>query len=445
MNTFSNIKKRAFTKKSTLKAPDTPGIYIYFNKNKNVLYIGKAINLRNRINSYRSINLDKKTKKLINETKYFSYIQVVSEIEALLLEAKLIRKYKPQYNVIHRDDKRPLYIKITNEKYPRILTARKIEEKKANIAFFGPFPSSGNVKNILRLIRKIYPYSDHSQLKRPCLHSQIGLCNPCPGTIENIKDEKEKKIQFTIYKKNIKNLKGVLEGKIKSVRNNTEKQMKDYSKRLQYEKAENYRKKIELIDYITQPITPISYYLKNPNLINDIRERELDDLFKLINQYLSIKKLNRIECYDVSHMSGVNPAASMVTFISGEQDKSLYRHFKIRQKRGADDTSSLEEIAKRRSKYFSKWGIPNLIIVDGGKGQVSSFKKGIKVNIPTVGIAKRTESLVIPIVDNNKLNYVIKKLPQGPAKNLVQRLRNEAHRFSIRYHSKLVKKDLFKN
>lgn len=442
---INKLKKSLFNKKRVFSLPETPGIYIYFNSSNKVLYIGKAINLKNRINSYLLINLDKKTKKLINETKYFSIIQVASEIEALLLEAKLIRFYKPQYNIIHRDDKRPLYIKITKDKYSRVTTARKHEEKDKNLAFYGPFPSSSNVKNILRLLRRVFPYSDHAQLKRPCLHSQIGLCEPCPSVIENLQDPKEKIIQTEIYKKNIKNIKGVLEGKILSVRNNLERKMNKHSKKLEFEQAKKLRNKIEVIDYITQPITPINYYIKNPNLIFDIRRKEVNQLKEILEEYIKVNKLNRIECFDVSHISGVNPTASMVTFINGEQDKTLYRHFRIRQEKGIDDTASLKEVAKRRSKYFSKWGTPNLIIVDGGKGQVSSFKNSIDKNIAVVGISKRTESLVIPIIKDDKMSFVIKKLPQGPAKNLVQRLRDESHRFSRRYHAKLVKKDLFKN
>ncbi len=154
--------------------------------------------------------------------------------------------------------------------------------------------------------------------------------------------------------------------------------------------------------------------------------------------------LERIECYDVAHLAGISQTASMVTFINAEADKTLYRHFRIRQKNTRSDTDSLTEIARRREKHLTSWGIPNLIIIDGGKGQISSFLKHMsKHNIPIIGITKRNETLVIPIKENGKIQYRNIKLTKGYALNLVQRVRNEAHRFAQRYHHSLLKKELF--
>lgn len=216
--------------------------------------------------------------------------------------------------------------------------------------------------------------------------------------------------------------------------------MKKASKLKDFEKAAVLRDKIDKLDYITQPAIPIDRFFENPNLAADIRNEEMKKLRDLLKNYIKVgKKLKRIECFDVSHISGVYSTASMVTFVEGEPDKAYYRHFKINQKKSADDISSMKEVAKRRAKHFSGWGVPDLIIVDGGKAQVNAFLGVFKdKDIPVVGLAKKEEKLVIP----KEKNFVQFAVPKGPARNLVQRLRDEAHRFAQRYHHKLLKKSL---
>lgn len=434
-----------FSKINVNKLPKSPGVYLLFNKEKKVIYIGKSNKLKKRVITYLSPSNSIKTKKMIQEIRSFSYILVNSELEALLLEAKLISKYLPFYNITHRDDKNPLYIKITKEKYPKVLTARKFEREDTNLSFFGPFTSSGNVNAVLAMLRKIFPYSDHKLGRKPCLYSQLGLCMPCPNIIDATADSKKRDDLTKRYLKNINIVNKVLQGKIKSVRNNLERSMINYSKNLEFENAAVVRSQIEKLDYITQPIIPIRYFLKNPNLLRDIRKKEKDNLSQLLTKHIKIKNsLSRIECYDVAHLAGSKPTASMVTFIEGEPEKKLYRHFRIKQKSKKDDIASLSEIGKRRIRYLSSWGVPDLIIVDGGKTQASCFfdifsKKGI----PVVGIAKKNEVLVIPSKKGGQISYIQIKMSSGAALNLVQRLRNEAHRFARRYHHKLLHKSLF--
>jgi len=436
-----------FTKENVKSLPESPGVYIYKNKFGKPVYIGKSINLKKRVLSYFAKYITGKTVSMLKETENFAIIVVSSELEALLLEAHLVRKFKPNYNFSLKDDKHPLYIRITKEKYPRVLTARKIDEEKSNLAFFGPFPSSKNIKSVLKMIRKIFPYSDHKLGKRGCLYSQIGLCQPCPNEIEKLKDEKHKQDFISDYKNNISNIRKLLSGKIKPLRNNLEKEMHNLSSQQNFENAAKILRQIEKLDYITQPITPVSYFLENPNLIEDIRAEELNELARILANYINVPKtLRRIECFDVAHLSGSYPTASMVTFDNGEPDKALYRHFRIRQKKGQSDADSMSEVAKRRTKYLSTWGVPDLIIVDGGKAQVSVFRKVFaKYKIPLIGLSKREEKLVIPIKrsDLSTHGFIEKKVPEGAAKNLVQRIRNEAHRFARRYHYNLLKRQLF--
>jgi excinuclease ABC subunit C len=435
---LKKLTKKPLTKKSVKKFPETPGVYIFWQKDK-TLYIGKAINLKKRVYSYLSTNLYSKTKNMIEDSDRVSYLEVTSELESLLLEAKLIKKYRPKYNIELKDDKQPLYIKITKEDYPRVLTARKKGEKAKNLAFFGPFPSSGNIRSVLKTLRRIFPYATHTPGKRGCIYSQIGLCDPCPSIIENEKDKEVKSKLYKEYKENLRQIKGVLSGRIRFVRDRMDKKMKILSKKNNFEKAAKLRDKIERLDYITQPVIPVDSFVENPNLAIDIREDELKKLTLLLKKHLNIKgKLTRIECYDVAHISGVHPTASMVTFIKGEPDKAFYRHFRIRQKKGADDVSSMREVAKRRKINLSSWGVPDLIVVDGGKTQVNAFLESFEKDIPIVGIAKREESLIVPS-DGGFKKF---RLLRGPAKNLVQRLRDEAHRFARRYHHKLLKKSL---
>lgn len=417
--------------KNSLKSlPETPGIYIFWSK-KIPIYIGKAINIKKRLETYFRLNLAVKTKKMISEADKVTYIRVNSELEALLLEAKLIRARQPKYNFIAKDDKHPLYIKITNDKFPIIVTVRKTDNSPA-LAVFGPFPSSRKIYSVLRMIRKIVPYSDHKLGKKPCIYSHLGLCNPCPNTITGISERE-------IYLNNIRIIKNILSGKISFVIKDLSKSMKIFSKSEKYEEAALIREKIDNLNYITQKSFSEENFITNPNLTADLRNIETAEIKKLLKKYFNLRvgRGNRFECFDVSHISGSWATASMVTFIKGEPDKSLYRRFRIRQDKTKSDADSLKEIAQRRESNFDKWGKPNLIIVDGGPAQVKAFWDiSIQYGIPVVGIEKQFETLVY--------NQKRVRLPAGPAKNLLVRIRDESHRFAQKYHNLLIYKDLFK-
>lgn len=434
-----NINKRYFK-----NLPETPGVYTFWTVNNVPIYIGKAKNLKRRLMSYLLSGLGEKTKNMVSAASYITYIKVGSELEALLLEAKVVRKNKPKYNVSLKDDKKPLYIKVTKDIYPQVLTARKsqVENLENAKSVYGPFPSSGNVYYVLKMLRRIFPFAQHPIGKRPCMYSHIGLCDPCPNKIEKLENETLKIEKRSLYIKNIRYFNNILSGKFNQVKIKLEKEMNYLAKLERFEEALLVRKKIELLDYITQPITPIDHYLKNPNFLEDVRSLESNRLKNILLKYIDIKNIIRIECFDVAHISGSSPTASMVTFINGEPDKTYYRHFRIRSKKTRSDTDSLNEVARRRSKHLVDWGSPDLIIVDGGKGQVTSFTDVFdKTNIPVVGIAKRLETLIIPMKLTNN-NFVEIRLQKSPELNLIQRLRDEAHRFARSYHHKLITRTL---
>ncbi|MFC1625654.1 GIY-YIG nuclease family protein [Patescibacteria group bacterium] len=415
--------------------PKTPGIYIFF-INDIAIYVGKAVNLSNRVKSYFSNILSPKTKMMIREASRLKFIKVESELEALLLEAKMIKKLQPKYNILAKDDKNHLYIKITKEPYPRVITVRK-RDSLPFIGIYGPFPSSNNVYSVLRMLRRIFPYSDHKVGRRPCLYSHMKLCNPCPNEIELEKDKSEKVKNNKVYLKNISSIKMVLSGRSKYLLKNMYKDMDKFSINQEFEEATVLRDQIAKLEYITQPKTPEDEFLKNPNLYEDIKSQQLKDLTQiLIRHFKNIKSLRRIECFDIAHISGKSAAASMVTFVNAEADKSLYRQFKIRQKRTLSDYHSMMEIAQRRKKNLEKWGKPNLIIVDGGISQVKAFNMVFeKVGINVVGIAKYPDRLIL----SNKTKITLK----GNSLRLLQKIRNEAHRFARVYHKKLLDRSTF--
>jgi excinuclease ABC subunit C len=439
MNSFyKRLKYKSFKKEALKMIPDAPGVYLFFDKNLKNIYIGKAKSLKNRLRSYFYSNLYPKTDHLIKNTRFFSFIKVLSELEAIFLEAKLIKKYKPYYNIALKDDKGPLYIFITNDKYPRLIFSRKNVYHEKYLYIFGPFINSRKVKTIISSLRKFIPYSTHLATKNKCIYSQMGLCNPCPSEIENTIDNTKKNILMKAYSQNIKNLKTFLNGDFRILENYYKNMMMDYAKNNNFEMAQLYKNKLQQFSELITPDNDPDLYTEDPYLESKRIANELTSFNNILKNNDIKTKLSRIECYDISHIHGTSAAGSMVTFINGYHKKNLYRHFRLK-KSVNNDIKSLNEIGSRRIKHFSDWGTPDLIIVDGGKSQVSSFYLIFNQhNIPVVGISKHFEKLVIPH-NNGKMNEVILT---GDILNIVSRIRNEAHRFALKYHHKIIEKSL---
>jgi len=434
--------------------------------------VGKAKNLKSRVSSYFTgvSKLGPKTQSLVEQIYKIKIIVVESEIESLLLEAFYIKKFRPRYNIRLVDDKSYPLIKITTkEKYPVVLFAHKMDDPKAT--YFGPFPSSGSVKLVLRTLRRAFPYqSIQNHPKKTCLYFHLGLC-PCPPVNDSPQLAKE-------YRKNIQNIIRVLEGKSKIVLKDLKKEMEQKSKEEKFEEAALIQKKIKALQVITEPtIKPFEYDI-NPNLRTDIRKRELDGLTDSLAAYgLKLSSLSRVECYDISNISGTNATGSLVVLTEGEIDKSQYRKFKIKKDGKPNDFAMMQEMLERRLKH-TEWPNPNLVIVDGGKGQLTSALKAMKntnIHFPVVGLAKREETIIIPteqdffnrvevhsgedgdskiasghvplagmtrkLYGDNEDHFVELSLPKGsPSLHLVERIRNEAHRFAITYHRNLRSK-----
>lgn len=296
-------------------------------------------------------------------------------------------------------------------------------------------------------MRKIFPFqSVINHEKRICLFNHLGLC-PCPPVFDSFEFKK-------IYRKNIQNLIKFLQGKKQQVIKNLEKERDALSKKEKYEEAKLVQRQINAILYITRPMHNAIEYEHNPNLSDDLRKNEIDQLVKKLQiNGVEIYKLDRIECYDISNTSGTNATGSMVVFTNGEKDTSQYRRFKIKLTQMPNDFAMIQEVLNRRLKHI-EWPFPDLIIVDGGKGQISSAQKilnGHRLSIPLIGLAKREEEIVIPVATRPGLarlqgqalkhSFIILNLPKDSISlHLLMRIRNEAHRFAITYHRKLRSK-----
>ncbi len=522
--------------------PNNPGVYRFFDNNHNILYIGKAKNLKKRVYSYFShINdLSGKIKVLVKKISSIEYIIVESEYEALLLENTLIKEYQPRYNVMLKDDKTYPWICIKKEPFPRVFITRNYIRDGSE--YFGPYASVKMIQTLFELIRKLYQLRtcrlnltqtniDAKKFK-VCLEYHIGNClAPCIGNINNVD-----------YYKLIDDIREILKGNIYSVTNHLKKLMATYSKNLEFEKAQIVKDKLILLERYKGKSTVVNPNIHNVDVFNiicdensgyvnylkvvngsvvqahtlellkkldetpeellliaiaDLRKRfnsnsneiivpfelslKLQNIFVTVPQrgdkkhLLDLSESNvrhymfeknkhkeladpnrhsnrileklkkdlkmpvlpeRIECFDNSNFQGDFAVAAMVCFINGKPDKNEYRHFNIKSVEGPNDYASMEEVVYRRYKrrLDEKLPLPQLIIIDGGKGQLSSAiksleKLNLRGNITIIGIAKKLEEIYFPY-DSIPL-YIDKK---SESLKLIQRLRDEAHRFGITHH-----------
>ena len=539
--------------------PKEPGIYKFYDASDNLIYVGKAKNIKKRINSYfiekKETNI--KTRKMLKKIHHIEYTIMNSEYEALLLENNIIKNNNPKYNILLRDDKTFPYICILNERFPRIISTRKVDKKIGQ--YYGPFSNLPAMYNILELIKDIYTIrtcnlnlSENNINKnkfKVCLEYHI---KNCKGPCENLQSEDD-------YNEDISQIKNILKGNFQEVKKDLKLKMNEASKNLEFEIAQNLKEKIEAIDHyyskslVTNPSQIkdidvfaikadfddnndfnrvfISYIKIEKGLITFTKsievQRKLDETLKEIlslaiiylrekhrseakeiisnidlkgidlntntilpkigdkkklldlaiknvlnskrdffkkkekgidksniilenlKKDLNLKNLPKhIECFDNSNLQGTTPVAAMVHFLNGKPSKNNYRHFNIKSVLGPNDFASMEEVVERRYKKIildkeNKLKLPDLIIIDGGKGQLNSAIKILnKLNIydkvEIISIAKRLEEIYKP---NDQ--YPIHLSKTSPSLKLIQRIRDEAHRFAITFHKlKRDKKDI---
>jgi excinuclease ABC subunit C len=424
--------------------PKEPGVYFHKNIAGEIIYVGKAAVLNNRVRQYfqKSRGRDPKTELLVSEIADLDWMVVDSEIEALFLEAEMIRRYMPRYNILLRDDKSMSYIRIDYDSaYPTVNTTRRPLDDGAR--YFGPYSSTTAVRQALKLLRRVFPYATRqiAGQKRATLHYHLGLD---PGLEEH-------KTSIDVYKANLRKLMGVIEGKRKSIEKELEKDMKAAAKSHDFEQAAKLRNQLLILQNISRQVV-----FSDKEFMDISKDHALNELVDL----LGLGKFpRRIEGYDISHMSGTNVVASMVVFTNGVSDKSEYRKFKTRIDHNNDFFNMNETIGRRLSeKNLKAWGKPDLILIDGGKGQLDAALKARDeacCTIPFVGLAKREEQIVIDKARSNvtlneqllhKLggyltesdDFILVNVPHSTNLiKLLQRIRDESHRFAVSYHSVL--------
>ncbi len=398
--------------------PDTPGVYFFRGTRKKILYIGKATSLRDRVRSYFGADLRETRGPLVvkmrGEAKTVDFVQTDSVLEALILEANLIKKHKPRYNSIQKDDKSFNYIVFTNEPYPavRVMRGRDISFLSRSTihrtaaeklkAVYGPFPHGGQFKEAMKIIRKIFPFRDSclSLAGKPCFNRQIGLC---PGVCTGEISKKE-------YGRLIRHLELFFEGKKKRLLRKIEQDMKAHAKREEFEQAGILRKRIFALQHI-QDVSLLKSESKKPGT-----------------------ETFRIESYDIAHLGGGSTVGVMAVVENGEIKKTDYRKFKLRGARGADDTGALAEVLTRRLAH-TEWPIPELIVVDGGKQQKNRAEKVLrerKFFIPVVSVVKDERHRPREILGEKEFRLEHEKE--------ILLANNEAHRFAISYHRTLRRK-----
>ena len=422
------IKKRQEYKTSDI--PQDPGVYVYRDEFSQVIYVGKAKNLRKRLSNYfqasRKRTADAKLRSLINSIAFYEFFVVKSESEALLLESRLIKEYAPKYNILMRDDKRFFMIKIDlNSPYPKLQLARI--KKSDGATYFGPFPQSSVLSPTVDFLTRYFslrscsPYAPNEDDKKHCKDHVIRQCSsPCDATVSP-----------EAYAQQVEALMRVLKGRTSEVIADLKDQMALFAEKMQFEKAAQTRDIIENIRALFNPQRNFA----NKTLSAEFKKDPVEALQKALNLEHPPK---HIECFDNSNFQGTNAVASMVQFIDGRPNTKNYRHFKIKTVEGIDDFASMTEIVYRRYSRLLKEDkdLPDLILIDGGKGQVSSAYSALLDlglgQIPIYGLAKKQEELFAP---GESESTILGRDHDGL--RMLMHMRDEAHRFAITFHRKL--------
>ena len=428
------MSKSVELEKKLEKLPTSPGVYFHKDKKGKLIYVGKAANLRSRVRQYfQKSTLTQaqasmpKTAVHIPEIADIDWILTDTEIDALFLEAELIKRYKPKYNLALRDDKSDIFVRIDiKSDHPTVTyTHRPLDD---GAEYFGPY-LNGLVKKALTHLRRVFPYDTKvSYSKKVSLDFHMALS---PGLEEG-------KTSLEDYRSNLRKLMSYLRGNRTKIIKEIESDMKKAAQEQDFEKATTLRNQLFALKALSKQVV-----FGDKEFIDISKDQALSGLQELLG--LSGVPM-RIEGYDISHMQGTNNVASMVVFTNGIPDKAEYRKFKMRLK-GNDDFGHMREVIYRRfsGRNLENWAKPDLLLIDGGKGQVSSAKTVLdekNIKIPLIGLAKRFETIIIP----NENDFI--EIQLGLDSNItkfLQRIRDESHRFAISYHSTIKTKSQTKS
>ncbi|MBR3135321.1 UvrB/UvrC motif-containing protein, partial [Candidatus Saccharibacteria bacterium] len=425
---YNSIRMNDALKEKLKTLPAAPGVYFHKNKAGEIIYVGKAAVLKNRVRQYfQKSHKDPKTEALVREIYMTDWIVVDTEMDALFLESEMIKRYMPKWNILLRDDKTVSYVRIDmKSEVPYVSMTRTPMDDKAT--YVGPFYAKLPVEKALRVLRKVFPYYTKPYDGKKTLDTDLGLT---PGIEVGRSTPTE-------YKKNLRKLIRYLEGDRVKLLRELEKQMNEASKAGNYEEAAELRNQLFGLKELKRKIV-----FSDKEFMDISSDQALLQLQKLLNLP---EPPRRIEGYDISHQSGTNAVASMVVFTNGASDRSEYRKFKIRQSNKQDDLASMREVLERRLKH-KEWLYPNLVILDGSIGQISAVKDILAAeNIPVIGRDKsgdhgRNAGVKSAIPEGD--DYKIVPLPSDShIAKLIARIDEESHRFAITYHTLLKRKSL---
>lgn len=419
-------------KEKLKQLPKEPGVYFHKNREGEVIYVGKAAILRNRVRQYFQSpeRKDAKTRALVAEIYDTDWIVVDTEMDALFLESEMIKRYMPKWNILLRDDKSVTYVRIDmKSEVPYVSMTRNPEDDGAE--YFGPYYGKGAIATALRILRRIFPYYDKPYNGRKTLNTDLGLT---PGIEVGKTTPKE-------YKASLRRMISYLKGNRKKLIRELEKQMYEASDKGEFEKAAEYRNQYFGLKGIGTKIV-----FSDKEFLDISSDQALGDLTDM----LGLKRPPvRIEGYDISHQSGKNVTGSMVCFINGTADRTKYRRFKLHKQQN-NDPESMREVITRRMHHLSDWGRPDLIILDGSVGQISAIREIVAAeNIPVIGRDKSGDhsknARVRIVVPRGTEDYeMIELLPDSHIAKLIARIDEESHRFAIQYHTLLKRKDALK-
>ena len=402
--------------------PAKPGVYFHKNSVGEIIYVGKAAVLKNRVRSYfQKTEKDPKTAALVAEINDTEWIVVDTEIDALFLESEMIKRYMPKWNILLRDGKTVSYVRIPmQEEVPYVEITRNPLDDDAT--YIGPFYGKSAIERALRVLRRIFPFYIKPYNGKKNLDTDLNLT---PG----IEIEKSTKAE---YKKNLEKLIACLEGNRKEISKIIEKEMEEAAKAGNYELAAKYRNELSGLKELERKIV-----FSDKEFLDISSDHALSQLKRLLNLE---EPPRRIEGYDISHQSGTNAVGGMVVFINGASDRSKYRKFKIKIDKN-NDFENMREVLSRRLNH-PEWDFPDLILIDGGKPQLEAVKDILDpTGIPYFGLAKQFETIIVPTPSGDYKEIRISH--NTHIIKLVQRIRDEAHRFAITYHSSLKRKSLF--
>lgn len=412
--------------------PAEPGVYFHKNRAGEVIYVGKAAILKNRVRQYFQSpeRKDAKTRALVAEIDYTDWIVVDTEMDALFLESEMIKRYMPKWNILLRDDKTVSYVRIDmKSEVPYVSMTRNPDDDGAE--YLGPYYGKVAIQRALRILRKIFPYYDKPYTGRKTLNTDLGLT---PGIEIGKMTPKE-------YKANLRQMISYLKGNRKKLIRDIEKQMYDAAAKGDYEKAAALRNQFFGLKGINTKIV-----FSDKEFLDISSDQALHDL----QDILGLKKTpGRIEGFDISHQSGTNVTGSMVCFINGAADRTKYRRFKLRKQQNNDPASMLEVIT-RRLHHLNDWGVPDLIVLDGSVGQLDAVRKIVtEAGIAIIGRDKSGDHtrnarvrIVIPRGDDDYEMVELSK--DSHIAKLIARIDDESHRFAVQYHVLLKRKNALK-